>query len=274
VFAVLLLALIVPPVTFAGALALGRWAGAGGWSRQARSCWSTAALGLAYLAGHAAVACPAFPPSDVTDRIPWIAAIVTSLAVAECAFSATAGLAIATRLLALALVGGLILEPLVVSEQSWVNSIGWISITLGLCALAWANVWALNGFSRAREARHALILVSAAACPVLLLSGSVILGALGVVLCMSLITEYLLGPGSSSTSTLAVGNAVLTALLLEGHFYASLPLTGFLFLVMAPAGGWIIHLAPSRRWSARAQAVVNSLLVLVPLGIALSRVLY
>jgi hypothetical protein len=228
---------------------------------------------LAYLAGHAAVACPAFPPIDVTDRIPWIAAVVTSLAVAESVFSVTAGLAIAARFLALALVGGLILEPLVVTEQSWVNSIAWISITLGLCALAWANVWGLNRCSGAREARHALILVSAVACPVLLLSGSVILGALSVVLCASLTTDYLLGPGTSSSGTLAVGSAVLTSLLLEGHLYASLPLTAVLYLAMAPACGWIIHLAPSRRWSPRAQAVVTSLLVLVSLGIALSRVM-
>jgi hypothetical protein len=72
-----------PAVVAAAAIGLRRVLGARERSSQGDSTWSSLAIGLAYIAGQAAVARPAFPPVEVTDRIPWLALAATVLAVAE-----------------------------------------------------------------------------------------------------------------------------------------------------------------------------------------------
>ena len=73
----------LPAVLAAAAIGLCRVLGARERSSQGDSTWSSLAIGLAYIAGQAAVARPAFPPVEVTDRIPWLALAATVLAVAE-----------------------------------------------------------------------------------------------------------------------------------------------------------------------------------------------
>src|SRR5271157_3045274 len=76
-------AVTVPAVVAAAAIGLRRVLGARERSSQGDSTWSSLAIGLAYIAGQAAVSRPAFPPVEVTDRIPWLALAATVLAVAE-----------------------------------------------------------------------------------------------------------------------------------------------------------------------------------------------
>ena len=73
----------LPAVVAAAAIGLCRVLGARERSSQGDSTWSSLAIGLAYIAGQAAVARPAFPSVGVTDRIPWLALAATVLAVAE-----------------------------------------------------------------------------------------------------------------------------------------------------------------------------------------------
>ena len=105
---------------------------------------SALVVGLTYVVGHAVVACPAFPPIDVTDRIVWLAAIATVLAVLEAAFTGSACCHLAARSVLLLLVMGVMLEPLISLENSWSNSVGWVATTAFLGALAWLNIWALE----------------------------------------------------------------------------------------------------------------------------------
>ena len=220
-------------------------------------------VGLAYVAGHAVIACPAFPPIDVTDRIAWLAAIATVLAALEAAFSGPAWLQLAGRAVLLAIVIGTMLGPLIALENSWSKSAGWIVTTSVVCALAWLNLWALERSATGADAQLALSLTAAIAAPVLFLSGSVVLGALSMVLAASLTAFRLLGGTFSPGASVLIGTSVFTALVVEGLYYASLPIVAALCFAAAPACAWISRSKLMSPRSALAKTVVLILMLFI-----------
>ncbi len=76
-------AVTVPAVVAAAAAGLRRGLGTSERSSRGDSTWSAITIGLAYIGAQAAIARPAFPPVEVTDRIPWLALAAIALAVAH-----------------------------------------------------------------------------------------------------------------------------------------------------------------------------------------------
>ena len=114
-----------------------------------------------------------------------------------------------------------------------------------------------------------MLLTSGVAAPVLFLLGrSAVLGALSLVLALSLAALPLLGGAVSPPAGVLIGTAVLTALILEGIYYAPLPSIAALFLAAAPAGVWIMRSVPMRPRSALVKAVVLILVFFICVAIA------
>jgi hypothetical protein len=167
------------------------------------------------------------------------------------------------------LVIGTMLAPLIALQSAWRNSIGWIAATAVPCALAWLNLWSLERSAQGLESLRALVLTSGVAAPALFLSGSAVLGALSLVLAGSLSTPALLRRWSFPQAGLVIGTSVLTALVLEGVFYASLPIFAALSLAAAPTGIWITVSKSLRTRSALAKAAVLVLVLSIFLVTAL-----
>ena len=62
--------------------------------------------------------------------------------------------------------------------------------------------------------------------------------------------------------------AVLTALVLEGYVYASLPLPSALLLAAAPGAAWLTRVSPSRRLGPWASAAIGVVVVFAPVCLA------
>ncbi len=261
-------AVTVPALVAAAAIGLRRVLGAPERSSQGASAWSAPAVGFAYIATQAAVALPAFPPVEVTDRIPWLALAATVLAVAEPVLALAPWIRLTGRSLLLILSLGLMLGPVVRADNlSW-PMLGWLTITAFMAFLAWLNLWALERLGSGTDAFRSLIVASSGTTLVLLLSGSIVLGLLGAALTVSLAAGRLAAGSLASESGLIVGSTVLTALVLEGYIYASMPLGSALLLAAAPAGTWITRTGLLRGKVGITTTVLGPLAVLVPVGLA------
>jgi len=227
-----------------------------------RRWWGAAAVGLAYVAGHAAVARPAVPPVEVTDRLPWVALAAAALAVYEAARpSAAVGRGVGRCLLG-ALTLGLMLGP--------VHNPGvvWFGATVAVALASWVNLGALAAGPQGSDVFRGLLITAGGAGVVLLLSGSAVLGILGLALTAALAGGWLGARGVPPEGSLPTAAVVLGALVLEGYVYASLPASGALLLAAAPAGTWVGRLGPARRLGPWASATLGAACVLVPVGIA------
>jgi len=264
----ILAAVTVPAVVAAAAIGLRRVRGARGRLSQGDSVWSAAAIGLAYIAAQTAVARPALPPVDVTDRIPWLALAATVLAVSEAVLAFAPWVRLSGRSLLLTLILGLMLGPVVNADDLSRPMLGWLTVTAVLAFLAWLDLWALERLGNGTEAIRGLIVSSSGATLVLLLSGSVALCLLGVALTVSLAVGRLAAGDRAPASGLIVGSTVLTALVLEGYFYASMPAWSALLLATAPAGTWIIRTEPLRGKQGLLATLFGTIAVLVPVGLA------
>jgi hypothetical protein len=205
---------------------------------------------------------------DVTDRIVCIAGAATAVAVVEVVWPLLPLIRLTARAAVLALILGLILGPMTSAGDPPAITIGRLCATAALGALAWINLWALEERDRGTAAGHGLIITSGGASPVLLLSGSVILGLLGTVLTSALLAARLAG-GDRSAAGLVVGSAVLTALVLEGYVYASLSTFSALLLAAALAGAWISSSETRRRQRDPLVSILSTLATLLPLSVAI-----
>jgi hypothetical protein len=258
---------VIVPTTVAAALAgMGRVLSSLRASRDLGACNSILAIGLAYSAGHAAVAMPAFPPLDVTDRIIWIAGVATAATVAEVIWPLPLPVRLAARTALLTLTLVLILGP-VRSTSELSETKGWLAATTALGTLAWINLWALEARDRGPRAWRSVIISASGASLVLLLSGSAILGLLGVVLSTALQAARLAGRDQTALG-LGVPSAVLTALVIEGYIYASLSAYNALLLAAAPAGAWIGSSSAKGGPESPPVSLLSTIAVLVPVSLA------
>lgn len=239
-------------------------------SRRGRG-WTAAAAaapGLAYLAGHLLVAAPSFPPIDVTDRIAWLAAVAAALAVSATVLPGRAPFRLAEMALSPCLVMGAMLEPLVSGDRSWSEISAQAAPALAFTGLALLNFWAVVHHAGLENVRAVLVLTTAAATPALFLSGSLVLGLLSLTLFATLGAAWIWERACCSFGSVLLGATVLTALVLEGHYFAELPTAAALALAFAPATCWVKIRRDPRRQGESSGSFVSTPLLLGVLGVA------
>jgi hypothetical protein len=261
----MVLAVLVPTVIGAVAVGLGRLRGGRLKSEGDGGLpwWTAAAVGIAYVAGHLAVSRPALPPVDVTDRVPLVALAAAALAAAEAAWRAT----VTGRVLLAALVIGLVLGPVATADGLEREAVIRLAAALAVAAVAWANVEDLAARTDGADLVRALVITSVGAGLSLLLSGSAVLGQLGLALAAALAASWL-AAGRPPAGAVSTTTAILTALVLIGFVYASLPATSAVLLASAPAAVWPTRLGPFRRLNPWTTAFLNTAAVMVPVAVA------
>ncbi len=229
------LATAIPALIAVGLVGIGRAFG----DRIGR-CWGTSAVGLAYLAGHAGVAGLIFPAGEVTDRIPWIAILAMFLAVTEAVRDLGTVARFVGRSILFEFALGVVLGPLVSTGPVERELAVKLALATALAIVAWINLELLGARG---DVRNALLITAGGASVVLLSSGSVVLGLLGASLTAALAGGELAGAVRKGDRAFVGGvagaAAILVALVLEGHIYASLPGSSALLLAAGPAAAWV-----------------------------------
>jgi hypothetical protein len=265
--------LVVPFVVSALVLAASRWAFRRAGMSGAGPAAAVLGLGAGYLAGHLAAARPAFPPIEVTDRVPWLAAASALLGLLESARPAPGWARWENRLLLTALVMAVVLGP--VLEETGASGSGriWLAgVALALLA-SWANLEALATRLSVPSLGLPVLAVVAGAGAVLVLSGSLVLGELGLALASSLGATWLLSLFWNDLSLARGGPpflvATLGSLLLVGHVYAGLPTWPAVALLAAPLAIWSGFLGPLRRAATWKRTLLSLAATLALVGIAI-----
>jgi hypothetical protein len=264
--------LVVPSLVAAVTLAAAGWAG----RRLGLSGGGQAAVALALGAGAIAAqvgnAPPAFPPIEVTDRIPWLVVAAVLLGLCESVRPSPGWARWENRLLLTLLTMGLVLGP--VLGENWPTRSD-LTRQGGLVLMmlaAWGNLEALAARRSMAVLGPSVLVVAASTGAALLLSGSMVLGQLGLGLAaavaaiwvLSLWLHLLLGRGGIPVLVAAYG-----ALLIEGHVYAGLPASSAYLLAAAPLAAWVGFVGPARRLAAWQSALLSAVATLVPAAVAL-----
>jgi hypothetical protein len=261
---------------FAAALSGGLSALAALWSRRdgkAPPHWGGAAVGLAYALGHAGVATPSFPPSDVTDRIPIIALLGGAVAVILAGNRGGLRGRIAGYLGLAASAWIVMLGPLLGAEEIPRETWAWLAGTAITSSFAALNVALLDAPARRPELWAALTGLALGTGVVLVLANSAILFQLGGVLTLALAASLLGAWGMPVGGGIAVGVAVLTALIVEGFVYAFLPGSAALALAFAPAALWLTRLGVLSRLGPKTRGSIAMCLIIVPVAVAIGLVI-
>ncbi len=258
----LIMSVMISAAIAAALAGMGRALGGkiGGWV-------GASAVGFGYAAGHIAAAPLAFPPVDVTDRIPWLALAAVMVAVFEAVRTPGPVTRWVGRSLLAALMLGLMLGP-VVGAEGMVR----VSLISGLVALvAWADVEVLASRCQTVDALRALLITAGGAAVALVIAGSVVLGFLSAVLAAALAGGWLVAMRADPPSGwVMAASLVLTALVLEGSIYASLPAPAALLLAVSPAMAWLTRLGPARRLGRWPALAFGTVVVSIPVAIAVA----
>ncbi len=230
--------------------------------------WAALAVGLGYLAGHLAIARPTIPPADVTDRIPYVALAGLAIVVFEAlrkpgAFGRAIG-----RAVLLAFTLGLMLGPVITAGSLDGSTWIWLAGTVALALTSGINIEALTARPGELKGILAVMITALGAGVVLLLSGSLMLGCLGIALASALAGEWIASRGREPEGFAPVAIGLLAALVIEGYVYADVPVSGGVLLALAPAGAWMTQVGPARQLERWKGAMVGALAVMIPVGIA------
>jgi hypothetical protein len=261
-------AVLLPAAVAAVVVALGRVLGKRSGTAEASPWWTASAVGLAYLAGHLAVARPSIPPIDVTDRIPFLALAAAVVAAVEAAAKPGPRVRAAVRFVLVALALGLILGPVIGAGDIPREVVVWLSASVAVALVAWIDLEALIARPRGADVLRALILTSGGASVALMIAESAVLCLLAAALTAALTAAWVVARGAFHQGHLSTAVAVLTALVLEGFVYATLPATSAALLAAAPAATWVTRLGPLRRLGPWSSATLGAVAVLVPIGLA------
>jgi hypothetical protein len=268
-----LFVLVVPSLVAAVTLAAAGWAG----RRLGLSGGGQAAVALALGAGAIAAqvgnAPPAFPPIEVTDRIPWLVLAAVLLGLCESVRPSPGWARWENRLLLTLLTMGLVLGP--VLGENWptrsdlARQGGLVLIMLA----AWGNLEALAARRSMAVLGPSVLVVAVSAGAALLLSGSMVLGQLGLGLAAAVAAVWVLSLWQPDLFLSRGGIPVLVAaygaLLIEGHVYAGLPASSAYLLAAAPLAAWVGFVGPARRLAAWQSAVLSAAATLVPAAVSL-----
>jgi hypothetical protein len=266
VFALILAAAVSAGLSALAARSLGR-------DGKLASWWGALAVGLAYALGQVGVAPPSFPPADVTDRIPFIAllgAVVAAILAGD--RGGTWGRIVGY--LGLASLSWLVmLGPVLGREEIPRETKAWLVGTALAGLLAALNVALLDAPARRPELWAALTMFALGSGIALVLANSAVLFQLGGVLTLALAASLLGAWGRPVGGGIAVGVAVLTALVAEGFVYAFLPASAGIVLALAPAILWTTRLGALSRLGPKARASIAAGLILIPVAVAIGLVM-
>jgi hypothetical protein len=229
-------------------------------------------LGLGTLAGYAGVSWPAWPPSDVTDRIPFLIIVGIISAVFEVSRPAKPWMSWGNRILLTVITLAAILGP--AFAETWktpATLLGGASIGAGM-VLAWANLDALAARLSGSVFFLPLLVVTTGASLVLVLSGVLVQGRVAGVLTAALAGCWVVSWWAPSISLARGGTPIvvvaLASLLLVGRFYAEAPTGSVVLLALAPAALWLVELGPLRQRAPWLRTLVATAAVLVPVALA------
>jgi hypothetical protein len=231
--------------------------------------WTAPAVALGYVAGHFVVSMPAFPPVEVTDRLPWLALAAGAWGVVVALGPLGKWATVAGRASLLGLTLGVMLWPVIGRGDLARETVVWVVATTLVAVVAWVNLGLLAHRNEGVDARLGVLIAAAGSSPALLLSGSATLGFLAAVLTAALSVAWLLGrKESSSARAWEVGAAVLVGLLVEGYVYAFLPATAAALLGLSPLAAWMGRVGLVQRRGSLAAAAAGALAMIVVVGIA------
>ncbi|SIN73317.1 hypothetical protein SAMN05444166_0514 [Singulisphaera sp. GP187] len=232
------------------------------------------ALGLGDLAGHLGVAWPAWPPSEVTDRIPILVGVaILAALVAVLGGPGRRWLSWVNRAVVSGVTIAVIVSP--AFGEAWsapATLFGAALLGIGMI-LAWANLDALATRCSGAGIFLPLLLISSGASVALLVSGSMVLALLAGVLSAALAACGLVawrvpaigfGPGGPSIVVV-----VLASLLLINRFYAELPSGSVALFAVAPAAVWFGQLGTIRSRAPWIRTLAATAAVLVPVALAI-----
>ncbi len=231
--------------------------------------WGSLTVGLAFLVANFGIAPPAFPPDDVTDRIPWLAlaaAIGAAILTGERGgiWGRVTGFVGLGVLLDLVILG----PVLGAGEYSEGTIIQLASIT-GISCLALVNIGLLDRPANRSELWVALTVLAAGGAVVLVLANSAVLCLLGGSLALVLTASLIGSRGRAIGGGIAVAATVLATLVIEGSVYAFLPAVSGLLLAGAPALLWLLRTGPIARLGPLTRSALAAILILIPVGIAI-----
>ena len=154
------------------------------------------------------------------------------------------------------------------------ESAAWL-IVLGVVAVAsWTSLDTLDGRLPGPVQPLSLLITLSLGAGALMVSGSFVLGGLGMVLAGAVKPVVLLGlispTRSGGRSAGAVAWPIFLALLVNGVCFAELPRHVALLLAVAPGAAWIGMVGPLRRLGPRGAAISCGFATAVPAGLALA----
>jgi hypothetical protein len=265
-------ALIVVMIAFALSAVVSAFAARSSHHRELSNAgpwWGAIGVGLAYALGHSAIAPPAYPPSDVTDRLP-----ILALAAALVAAALAGGRDVLwARVLGLAGLAGLVilvmLGPVLGAGEYSEETVIQLASISGACLLAMVNLALLDRPSSRLELSIGLVVLALGAAIVLILSNSLVLCLLGGTLAAVLAFSLVGGWGRPVGGGVPVAATILSALLVEGSVYAFLPATPAILLAGSPGLLWLLRWGPCSRLGPKARAGLAVALIAIPVGIAI-----
>jgi hypothetical protein len=215
---------------------------------------------------------PQFPPKLVMDWLPFIAAGAAIVGFADASLQMPRSVRWLLGCTCIAAATWLVIRPLPAETHSLSAKLGWLVSR----TIIWGGWWiAIDAHGRERPGASVprdLLIVTAASALVLLMCGKM-LGLLAGSLAVSL--AVFLAVGLFTSASMARGGvlvlaALVSALLIVGLFYASLPPTHAVLLLVAVVLTAAGHFRPVSNLTGWKRHVVQVALVAVPAGVAVA----
>ena len=263
---------VLPTLVALAALLLARQIGRGR-DGGAQHTGLALAIALGTVAAHLGNAFPNFPPVDVTDRLPFLVGLALLLGLLEANWPSPWWARWENRLgltvLGLATILGPILDSLTDRPGAF-----WLLALVTAWLVSWSNLEALASRLPALTLLPWLAASVAASGLALLMSGTAILGLLGLGSSVAIAACWFGSFRSTVPDALARGAAPILVttvggLLLTGYVYAALPARVALILLLAPFGAWAGAIGPLRALGGWKRTAGIGVATLIPLAVAI-----
>jgi hypothetical protein len=243
------------------------------WRTRSGAHWGPAlALGAGYFLYHQATAHPSFPPSDVTDRIAWLALPAMILGICESIWPGPGWTRWENRLIVIGLVLGAMLGPVMGASEDQRTDLIRLGVSASVMLLSWLSLEVLTERVELRALGPPLLVVIGGSAGLFLVSGSLVCaqlaGGMAALLGLVWIISWFRPEMRLSHGGVPVLVTVLTAILLNGQVYASTPLVSALLIAASPLAAWLGWVGPMRRLAGWQSALIAMGATLVPVAIA------
>jgi hypothetical protein len=245
-------------------------------SEAASGYWGNALA----LGGGFAIAClrvpgwPGFPPTSATNWLFFFPPALIVLGVADATWPLPRWLRYAAAAVACAAATWLLVRPML--QGAWTPAVfgTWLAGVTAALTIAWAVLDVHAERTPGWPLPLSLALVSGVASVVLVLSGSLKLGLLGVALSATLgscvLVAWWSGVLRLARGGVTVFIALHTALVVCGHLYAYLTMPNGILLLIAPLLTTVIRVRQLQQLPVWPRQLIQLVVVLAPLGLALA----